>query len=359
MLRIGRVLVNFHSLCTESHAALHQLVDIAFCGWAVNSECCRRGTDMTSIRQLISRYPLIAFFAIAYILTRLGWTLPERIYAGTLLSGAFALPFLLTVPGPLYAALIVTASLEASPASSRSARFTIWRVGWGWIAVALLTAPVIGVTPAYLNMVFGGPNPTAALIASAPTILMMFAIRLRQSPRRTDAGRTRLAWLRPPASAGTALNARRERHPRRCWLSSGTCRWSLLDMPPSHALFGTFAFTIVFGWLFNNAKGSVLITLIAHAADGLGHHRQSRPERDRQRTPHHAAGRHVVCDCAGRCCPLMGRRLPAKPMRTRLGNQPGAISPFLAHSSAILRLAEALVVFATEYRKYPREVLTF
>jgi membrane protease YdiL (CAAX protease family) len=42
-----------------------------------------------------------------------------------------------------------------------------------------------------------------------------------------------------------------------------------LGMLPAFALFGTFAFTIVFGWLFNNTKGSVLMTLIAHAADGL------------------------------------------------------------------------------------------
>jgi hypothetical protein len=40
-------------------------------------------------------------------------------------------------------------------------------------------------------------------------------------------------------------------------------------MLPAYALFGTFAFTIVFGWLFNNVKGSVLMTLMAHAADGL------------------------------------------------------------------------------------------
>jgi membrane protease YdiL (CAAX protease family) len=41
------------------------------------------------------------------------------------------------------------------------------------------------------------------------------------------------------------------------------------EMLPGYALFATFAFTIVFGWLFNNTKGSVLMTLIAHAADGL------------------------------------------------------------------------------------------
>jgi hypothetical protein len=40
-------------------------------------------------------------------------------------------------------------------------------------------------------------------------------------------------------------------------------------MLPGYALFATFAFTIVFGWLFNNTNGSVLMTLIAHAADGL------------------------------------------------------------------------------------------
>ena len=39
---------------------------------------------MTSVRT----HPLIAFFAIAYVLTWLGWILPGRIYDGTLLSGA-------------------------------------------------------------------------------------------------------------------------------------------------------------------------------------------------------------------------------------------------------------------------------
>jgi membrane protease YdiL (CAAX protease family) len=323
MLRIGRVLVNFHSLCTESHAALHQLVDIAFCGWAVNSECCRRGTDMTSIRQLISRYPLIAFFAIAYILTWLGWTLPERIYAGTLLSGAFALPFLLMVPGPLYAALIVTAITGGKPGVvALLKKFTIWRVGWGWIAVALLTAPVIGVTPAYLNMVFGGPNPTAALIASAPTILMMFAIRLvnpLDGPMQEELG-----WR------GFALPRLQERHlplVANAILGVLVVVWHvplvLLDMLPSYALFGTFAFTIVFGWLFNNAKGSVLITLIAHAADGLvitGNLGLNAIDSER----------HIMLLVAMWCVTalvvviLYGPTLTRKPIPTRPGNQPGA-----------------------------------
>jgi CAAX protease family protein len=104
---------------------------------------------MTSTPALVSRHPLIAFFAIAYALTWLGWILPGRIYAGTLLSGALALVFLLMVPGPLYAALIVTAITGGKPGVlALLRRFTIWRVGWGWFAVVLLMAPVICVTPA-------------------------------------------------------------------------------------------------------------------------------------------------------------------------------------------------------------------
>ena len=224
---------------------------------------------MNTIRTLINRYPLIAFFAIAYSLTWLGWILPDRIYSGTLLSGALALPFLLLVPGPLYAALIVTAVTEGkSGVAALLRKFTIWKVGFGWFAVALLMAPLICVTPAYLNMFFGVPNPTIALIASLPTMLMMFAIRLvnpLDGPMQEELG-----WR------GFALPRLQERHSAlaaSAILGGLVVIWHvplvLLSMLPAYALFATFAFTILFGWLFNNVKGSVLMTLIAHAADGL------------------------------------------------------------------------------------------
>lgn len=224
---------------------------------------------MYSIRALVSRSPLIAFFTVAYVLTWLGWLMPERIYVGTLLSGALALPFLLMVPGPLYAAVIVTAIIAGKPGVIALLRkFTIWRAGWGWFAFALLMAPAICVAPAYLNMAFGAPNPTAALIASVPTMLTMFAIRLvnpLDGPMQEELG-----WR------GFAVPRLQERHSplvASAILGVLVVIWHvplvLLGMVPAYALFGTFAFTIVFGWLYNNTKGSVLVTLIAHAADGL------------------------------------------------------------------------------------------
>ena len=224
---------------------------------------------MESVRTFISRYPLMAFFTIACSLTWIGWIMPDRIYAGTLLSGALALPFLLLVPGPLYAALIVTAATEGRPGLVALLRkLTIWRVGWGWFALVLLMAPVICVTPAYLNMFFGAPDPTMALLAALPTMLLMFAIRLvnpLDGPMQEELG-----WR------GFALPRLQERHPAlvaSAILGVLVVIWHVplvvLGMLPAYALFGTFAFTIVFGWLFNNVKGSVLMTLIAHAADGL------------------------------------------------------------------------------------------
>jgi membrane protease YdiL (CAAX protease family) len=224
---------------------------------------------MNNIRTFITRFPLIAFFAIAYSLTWIGWIVPDRIYTGTLLSGMLALPFLLLVPGPLYAALIVTAVTEGKTGVMALLRkFTAWRVGWGWFAMALLLAPVICVTPAYLNMFFGAPNSTMALAAALPTMLMMFAIRLvnpLDGPMQEELG-----WR------GFALPRLQERHSMlaaSAILGVLVVIWHaplvVLGMLPAYALFGTFAFTIVFGWLFNNVKGSVLMTLMAHAADGL------------------------------------------------------------------------------------------
>jgi uncharacterized protein len=224
---------------------------------------------MKPLSTLIFRYPLTAFFAIAYSMTWIGWIMPDRIYTGTLLSGMLAVPFLLLMPGPLHAALIVTAVTGGkSGAMALLRKLAIWRVGWGWFATALLLAPVVCVTPAYLNMAFGAPNPTMALLAALPTMLMMFAIRLLNpldGPMQEELG-----WR------GFALPRLQERHPElvaSAILGVLVVIWHaplvFLGMLPAYALFGTFAFTIVFSWLFKNVKGSVLMTLVAHAADGL------------------------------------------------------------------------------------------
>lgn len=224
---------------------------------------------MNKFRFLINRHPLFSFFALAYGFTWLGWTVPDLIYTGTLLSTLPTLFFLLLTPGPLFAALIVTALTGGKAGVIALLRkFTIWRVGWGWWAVALLLGPTVGLAATYLNVWFGAPDPTTLLLAAVPNTLLLFAVRLvnpMDGPMQEELG-----WR------GYALPACQSRYaPLVATLILGVIvagwhlPWVWRGQLPLFALLGTVAYTIVAGWIYNNTGGSVLLVLVTHAADGL------------------------------------------------------------------------------------------
>jgi membrane protease YdiL (CAAX protease family) len=224
---------------------------------------------MNVISGAVKRNPLTIFFVLSYAFAWLGWTVPDRIYTGSLPSTVFTLFFILMVPGPLIAALIVTAFTGGKAGVMALLRkFTIWRVGWQWYAVALLLGPVIGLTATYLNVWFGAPDPTALLVAAIPSTLLLFATRLvnpLDGPMQEELG-----WR------GYALPNLQARHtPLVANLILGVIvagwhlPWVWNGQLPLFALLGTVAFTIVFACIYNNTGGSVLLVLIAHAADGL------------------------------------------------------------------------------------------
>ena len=224
---------------------------------------------MNHIISFVKRYPLFSFFAIAYLFAWLGWTVPDRLYSGTPLSGVLSVPFLLMIPGPLLGAILVTAITGGKAGVIALLRkFTIWRVGWVWWAVALLVGPVVGLTAAYLNVLFGAPDPTAILVGSLPATLLLFASRLVNpvdGPMQEELG-----WR------GYALPGFQQRFsPLVANLVLGVIvagwhlPWVWMGQLPPFALLGTVAYTVVAGWIYNNTKGSVLLVLVAHAADGL------------------------------------------------------------------------------------------
>jgi len=224
---------------------------------------------MQAIKSFVQRHPLATFFALAYLFTWLGWVMPERIYTGTTLTFILAGPFFLMLAGPLLASLIVTAIIGGKDGLIALLRkFTIWRVGWQWYVVALLLTPAISLAALYLNTLFGAPVPTAALFGSVSGLLITFATRLVHpfdGPLQEELG-----WR------GFALPRLQERYSAltaNLILGVMVVIWHLplvlMGMLPAHLLIATLAFTVVFGWIVNNTKGSVLLVLIAHAADGL------------------------------------------------------------------------------------------
>jgi membrane protease YdiL (CAAX protease family) len=224
---------------------------------------------VNAIKSIVKRYPLITFFVLAYLFTWLGWLVPERVDRSTLLGWIAAGITFPLMAGPLLSALLVTAITDGKAGLVALLRkFTIWRVGWGWWAVALLVGPVIGLTAAYANVLFGAPDPTALLLASWTGILTVFAVRLVfpfDGPMQEELG-----WR------GYALPHIQERYPAlvaNLILGVLVAGWHLplvfMGKLPLFALIGTVGATIVFGWIYNNTGGSVLMVLIAHAADGL------------------------------------------------------------------------------------------
>jgi membrane protease YdiL (CAAX protease family) len=224
---------------------------------------------MNTIRTLVKRYPLITFFSLAFGLTwGAGWV-ADTFYTGSTLSGLLVLPFLLLSPGPLIGALVVTGITGGRAGVMTLLRkFTIWRVGWRWYAVALLLTPAMFLVAIYLNTWLGAPNPTTALIAAAPGMLLAFAVRLinpLDGPMKEELG-----WR------GFALPYLQERYATPVAyliLIALVVIWHLplvwMGNMPAIALFGTASATILYGWICTNSKGSVLLTLITHATDGL------------------------------------------------------------------------------------------
>src|SRR5215211_403471 len=119
--------------------------------WEVGLE----GEDLVS---LIRRYPLIAFFVLAYALAWWIWILYafDIIFLGPI----FAL-------GPFLAAIIVTAVTRGTAGlKALLSRMVRWRVGLGWYAAALLLPVAVYLFAVSLNILLGARASTAEQFGS-------------------------------------------------------------------------------------------------------------------------------------------------------------------------------------------------
>lgn len=224
---------------------------------------------MRALTSVVKRHPIVSFFVLSYLFAWLGWTMPERLYTGTMLSGLLTLPFMIMLPGPLWAAIIVTSITGGwSGVKALLRKFTIWRVGWQWYVVALGLGPLVGLAATYATVWAGAPNPTALLVAAIPSTLLLFATRLvnpMDGPMQEELGWRGFAlpWFQEryqPLVANLILGV---------IIAGWHLPWVWQGNLPLFALLGTVAYAIVAAWVVNNTNGSVLLALIIHAADGL------------------------------------------------------------------------------------------
>jgi hypothetical protein len=211
----------------------------------------------------VRRHPIITFFILTYALTFLGgWAL----YA----AGVWPIPFF--TAGPLLAALIVIPLTQGwAGLRELGSRMIRWRVGWIWYAVAIGLPLGILLVTVGLNVALGAGAPSLAQVGPLSTIIVVFAVRLinpLDGPLGEEPGWRGFALPGLQGAGYSPLLAT-------LILAPLIAVWHLPlaffgGMKPLDFL-GPIAFTFVATWLFNHTGGSVLMTLVMHAAEGTIH----------------------------------------------------------------------------------------
>ena len=202
---------------------------------------------------VIRRHPLVAFFLLAFAIT----------WAPT--------PFgVFMAAGPLIAAIVITAVVDGRRGLRElGSRIIRWRVNWRWYAAAILIPLAVILGTGGLNVALGAPDsPLRDLELSA--LVLTFALRLvipvfaplGEEPGWRGFALPRLLADRPPFEATLILGLIvAVWHVPLIFIASE-------DLAPI-LLLATVAVTFFYTWLFIHTGGSVFITIVAHAAEGV------------------------------------------------------------------------------------------
>jgi membrane protease YdiL (CAAX protease family) len=219
------------------------------------------------LSQLVRRHPLAAFLILTYGLSWALW-IPLAIFRDAASGPYSSLALLIGSNIPSAVAIVLTAvGFGKSATRKLLGQLLIWRVGWRWYLVLLApTALVIG-TISLVAVTRGGP--TAAL--AVPLVSAIIAVAFMIFPG--SALGEEIGWrgyaLPRVQSTRTALTAS---------LVVGTLHglWHLplwlrgdadhqLSVYPAF-LIQALALAVIYTWLYNSTKGSLLLVVLFHMA---------------------------------------------------------------------------------------------
>lgn len=218
-----------------------------------------RDTGDSGFRTWVRDHRIVAFFVLAYVFAWWAWPLYGL--------GFWPEPTFFAV-GPLVAAVVVVAVAEGRAGfRDLGARVIRWRVPWYWYAVALGLPLAVRLVATLVNAGPGGaPAPHWASLAWT-SFALAFLVRL-VNPLDGPLGEE-------PGWRGFAVpRLQRDRSPLVSAVILGVlvAGWHLplvfFHEVGAVGLLSTFSITVVYVWLFNRARGSVLLTLVFHSVQG-------------------------------------------------------------------------------------------
>jgi uncharacterized protein len=226
---------------------------------------------------LLACHPLVFFILIAYAGS---WLLEVPVALSE--TGTGLLPF--TIPRPLLALAIAAATFVGPTLSAfimtgitqgrigirrLLRRYVLWRVGFRWYLFVLLVIPAIEVLGAIVvpGVLGSFQSLTLSLVLTYPVAFVSTFILggpLGEEPGWRGFALPRLQRMHGPLVGSLILGI--------LWaLWHLPLFWSGVWTPPTIPNIVMFilmitALTIIMTWVFNNAKGSLLITMLMHAS---------------------------------------------------------------------------------------------
>jgi membrane protease YdiL (CAAX protease family) len=226
---------------------------------------------------VLSRHPLSFFFLIAFagawlveapvVLSRTGtgllpFTIPGPLQALTIAAATFT--------GPTLSAFVMTGVIDGRAGVHRLLRrYVLWRVKLRWYLFILLVIPASEVLGALvLPGVAASYHPlTLSMVLSYPAAFASTFVLggpLGEEPGWRGFALPRLQPMHGPLAGSAILGV--------LWaLWHLPLFWSGVWTPPTVPNIAMFivmitALTVVMTWVFNNVKGSLLITMLMHAS---------------------------------------------------------------------------------------------
>jgi uncharacterized protein len=241
-----------------------------------------RKAPLTGVQQLFAAHPLTSYFTLAILGT---WLLqvPMIVSADGLGLFQFHVPFALfaalfilsSYTGPTLGAVLVTNALEGRAGVAHFfRRYALWRVGIVPYLLVFFLFPVLSLAAIATQL---GPATWQALAAHPGSFFTTYLPAVLIFPAI-------ITWGEEPGWRGFALTRMQARyHPALAALVVGLVHsiWHLPNFlmiggpnaagPFNLANFAAntaviIALTFIFSWIFNNARQSILIAVLAHAS---------------------------------------------------------------------------------------------
>jgi membrane protease YdiL (CAAX protease family) len=231
----------------------------------------KKEIQVSRIAQTIRNHPVVAYFVMVYALAWCIW-----IPAGILTDGVPVVAVLLGAWAPSISAIILTGYLTGrSGVRLLLRRILIWRVGIQWYLFVLFSTAIIGLAAILLFVLFGGSAPQPSFPPGVPHELgfvllpVIFLVNIFIGGSLSEEYGWRgfaLPYLQKGMSAFWAS------------LIIGVL-WGIWHLPffifessvvggiPAWAyVLLTTAWSVLFSWVFNNGKGSILLMVLYHAS---------------------------------------------------------------------------------------------